>query len=155
GPTLRAGDWVLLWRLTRPSVGDLVLCPDPDDAANVVMGRVAADAGDRVTIHGQKVVVDDQTFDVEVNCTDRMFSMLHPVSRKEVEIFCDMENVNGVRHTRGYQPEGRLLRKFATRVESGKIFLLSDNRAYPFDSRHFGTIDRLSCQETVFFRLVS
>ncbi len=155
GPTLRAGDWVLLWRLTQPSLGDLVVCPDPDDASNVVMGRVAAQAGDQVTIHGQKVLVNDETFDIEFNCTDRMFSMLNPETMKEVEVFCDMENIDGVLHKRGYEAEGRAMRKFAARVESGKIFLLSDNRAYPFDSRHFGTLDRLSCQETVFFRLVS
>ena len=28
-PTLRAGDWVLLWRLTPPSPGSLTLCPEP------------------------------------------------------------------------------------------------------------------------------
>jgi signal peptidase I len=155
GPTLRAGDWVLLWRLTRPSLGDLVVCPDPDDPTNVVMGRIVAEAGDQVTIHGQKVLVNDKQFDIEYNCTERMFSMMDPETQNEVDIFCDMENVNDVLHMRGYEAEERERRKFATRVESGKVFLLSDNRAYPFDSRHFGSLERLTCTETVFFRLVS
>ena len=29
-PTLRGGDTVILWRLTKPGFGDLVVCPEPD-----------------------------------------------------------------------------------------------------------------------------
>ena len=28
-PTLRGGDLILLWRLSKPSLGDLVMCPEP------------------------------------------------------------------------------------------------------------------------------
>jgi hypothetical protein len=35
------------------------------------------------------------------------------------------------------------------------LFLVSDNRLYPFDSRDFGPLPQASCQETVIFRLVS
>ncbi len=154
-PSLRGGDWVLLWRLTRPGIGDLVVCPDPDDPTNIVIGRMVAGAHDEVVIHGQEVYVNDKKFDIEYNCTDRMFNVVDPDSLQEAEIFCDMEDVEGVLHKRGYGDEKRQRRKFTKKVESGKVFLLSDNRAHPFDSRHFGTVDRHSCQETIFFRLVS
>lgn len=155
GPSLRGGDWVLLWRLTRPGLGDLVVCPDPDDPSNIVIGRIAADAFDKVTIHGQEVRVNDSVFEVEYNCTDRMFSVVDPDSLEEEDLYCDMENIGDVLHMRGYARDTRQRRKFAKQVDSGQIFLLSDNRAHPFDSRHFGTLDRHACTETIFFRLFS
>lgn len=154
-PSLSGGDWILLWRLTRPGQGDLVLCPDPDNPTNVVIGRIAAEAQDEVVIHGQDVLLNDRTPDIEYNCTERMFSVVDPDSLETEEIYCDMENINDVLHKRGYSTEKRKRRSFKKRVESGQVFLLSDNRAHPFDSRHFGTVDRSSCQETIFFRLFS
>ena len=40
-------------------------------------------------------------------------------------------------------------------VAMGTLFLISDNRYLPFDSRDFGPVPKASCQETVVFRLVS
>jgi hypothetical protein len=67
-----------------------------------------------------------------------------------------MEEIGEKLHMRGHhaslqEKKGRLER----RVAPGSVFLLSDNRVKPFDSRHFGTVDRQSCKETIFFRLVS
>jgi signal peptidase I len=155
GPSLRGGDWVLLWRLTRPGLGDLVLCPDPDDAANVVIGRIIAQAHDTVTIHGEDVLVNGKRFNIEYNCTEQAFRLVDPDSLKEVEVNCDMEEVGEKLHMRGYASDGKSRRKYEQQVGSGKVFLMSDNRAYPFDSRHYGTVERTSCSETVFFRLVS
>ena len=31
---------------------------------------------------------------------------------------------------------------------------MSDNRRFPYDSRDFGVVDRSTCKETVFFRLI-
>jgi signal peptidase I len=155
-PTLSAGDWVLVWHLTRPALGDLVVCPDPADPGLVVMGRIVAEANDEVVIHGTDVLVNGKPFDIEYNCTERSFSVVDPDSLKEVELFCDMESVGGKLHKRGYRGDVRKDRgKFAKRVGSGQVFLLSDNRLHAFDSRHFGTVDRDSCKERVFFRLVS
>ena len=41
------------------------------------------------------------------------------------------------------------------RIADDKVFLLSDNRLLPYDSRDFGLVDRDSCTETVVFRLFS
>jgi signal peptidase I len=154
-PSVRGGDWVLVWRLTRPGLGDLVVCPDPSDSTNIVMGRIVAESNDTVVIQGTEVQVNGKEFDIEYNCTDRNFSVIDPDSLKEVELFCDMENVGDTLHQRGYGTQKKDAAKFAKQVGSGQIFLLSDNRTHPFDSRHFGTLDRRTCTEKVFFRLVS
>ncbi|HEX2732557.1 MAG TPA: signal peptidase I [Polyangiaceae bacterium] len=154
-PTLHGGDWVLLWRLTRPALGDLVVCPDPADPTNVVIGRIVAEANDRVLIQGPDVEVNGHRFDIEYNCTERTFKVTDPDSLKEVELYCDMENVGDTLHMRGYGAAKKDAAKFAKQISSGNAFLLSDNRMHPFDSRHFGTVDRRTCTEKVFFRLVS
>ncbi len=39
-PSLKGGDWVLLWRMTPPALGALVLCPEPKHPERVVVGRM-------------------------------------------------------------------------------------------------------------------
>ena len=39
-PSLRGGDWVLLWRGSAPIAGNLVLCPEPKTAGRAVIGRI-------------------------------------------------------------------------------------------------------------------
>jgi signal peptidase I len=154
-PTLRGGDWILVWRLTRPALGDLVVCPDPSDPTNVVMGRIVAEANDNILLQGTDVQVNGKEFDIEYNCTIRTFDVVDPDSLKDVQLYCDMEDVGGNLHMRGYRESKKDTPKFVKQVGSGEVFLLSDNRSHPFDSRHFGTIDRRTCTEKVFFRLVS
>lgn len=153
-PALAAGDWVLLWRLTPPSKGSLVACPDPDDPNQMVIGRIIATAGDAVSIETRDVTVNEEPFNVEYNCTQHEQLLVDPESGEEVTAFCEVIDVAGNLHpvvdgSRRPQPS------FRTRVKPGHVFLLSDNRVHPFDSRHFGTLPREQCRETVFFRVVS
>jgi signal peptidase I len=155
-PSLEGGDWVLLWRLTRPGLGDLVVCPDPDDPSNIVVGRIAAEENDTISIDGQAVEINGVRPHIEYNCTEQTFSLIDPDTTKEFEVFCDMEEIGEKLHARGHNGNAKFTkRRYEKKVEPGKIFLLSDNRVQPFDSRHFGTVERSSCTETVFFRLVS
>ena len=39
-PSLRGGDLVLLWRLTEPTLGNLVICPEPKHTDRMVVGRM-------------------------------------------------------------------------------------------------------------------
>jgi type IV secretory pathway protease TraF len=41
------------------------------------------------------------------------------------------------------------------KVTEGGVFLLSDNRSFPYESRQYGSVQRETCKETVLFRLVS
>lgn len=156
-PSVRGGDWVLLWRLTRPGIGDLVMCPDPDDDSNVVIGRILAEAGDEVVIDKQGIQVNGASYDVEYNCTEKQHELVNPDTLEPTKVFCDMENVGGKLHMRGYigaAKDKRRLPVYRRSVSQGEIFLASDNRAFPFDSRHYGNLRRATCSETIFFRVV-
>jgi len=156
-PTLRGGDWVLLWRGTAPRFGGLVLCPDPDNVGRFVVGRILGEANDRLTIDGDRILINDHEVLTEAACSDATFTVNDPDLGSEVKQYCQLEAVGGVLHMRG--SNGGLDRAppvpTTRTVGPGNVFLVSDNRAYPYDSRMYGPIDRSLCKESVFFRLVS
>jgi signal peptidase I len=154
-PTLAAGDWVVLWRLTPPTFGSLVVCTDPDDPRETVMGRIAARAGDLVSIDKGATSINGQLLPAAHICTRRKWSVLDPANERSVEVACDYETLGSVVHTRVQAVNPPNGRRFETQVGADRVFLLSDNRALPFDSRHFGTVLRASCNESVVFRLIS
>lgn len=155
-PTLRGGDLVLLWRLTQPRFGDLVLCPEPDATHRIVIGRIVGEGGDRVKVEGSSLIVNGDRTETEHACTPPRFSVEHPATGKEVEQHCDVEVLANASHERG-SAGGHAVQPAAVDsiVDPGKVFLLSDNRLLPYDSRDFGQVDRSTCTETVVFRLFS
>jgi signal peptidase I len=156
-PTLWAGDWVILWRLSPPGFGDLVVCPDPNHPTQPLIGRIAAEGGDKLVIADTgDLKVNTLRVTTEQACRQRTFVVTDPNSGSEVTLHCEFELLGGVSHPRG-RLGGSAQRPLAQEVEvpSGHVYLVSDNRQFPFDSRHFGALDRKSCQERVLFRLVS
>jgi signal peptidase I len=154
-PTLRGGDWIILWRLTKPSVGSLVVCPDPDDPSAVVMGRIVARSGQAVELQGPSVKVDGKMPTIEYNCTEGRVTVISPDTLEPQQLACDMEDLNGKLHKRAMGKPTSTPRPFVKAVTGEDVFLLSDNRVHPFDSRHFGTLPESACRESVVFRLMS
>jgi signal peptidase I len=156
-PSLSPGDWLILWRLTAPGFGDLVLCPDPEDPTEVVVGRIAGEAGDTLSVEEDgNLVTNHVRARTESACKELTFMVDNPRSGQQVELRCDIETLGGVHHKRALVvADGLKPVPVETKVEPGKVFLLSDNRLFPFDSRDFGAVPRESCSETVVFRLVS
>jgi signal peptidase I len=152
-PTLRGGDWVLLWRLTPPGFGALAVCPDPEDESRVVVGRLIGEEGDQLTIEGERIQINDHDAQTETSCPS--FHVKDPSTGSDVEQPCVTEAIGGVLHMRGgLTGTNRLALKTSRTVGEGKAFLVSDNRAYPYDSRNFGPVDRPTCKETILFRVV-
>ena len=155
-PTLRGGDLVLLWHATEPTLGDLVVCPEPGAPERVVVGRIAGEAGDTVRIGGSQLTRNGKPTRTERACTVSSFEVRHPKTQAKVDQLCQMEDLAGVIHPRGSasgHEAGPPEQEF--KVPEGQLFLVSDNRLFPYDSRDFGTVKREACRETVFFRLVS
>jgi signal peptidase I len=158
-PTLSAGDWVILWRGTAPGFGDLVLCPDPEDPSEVFIGRIAAEGGDTLEIDEQgSLTVNNSRVRSERACDSPKFTVNNPRSGEEVEQRCDIETLGGVHHQRALAPAPKTPLKpvpMTREVEAGSVYLISDNRLFPFDSRDFGPLPTASCKESFIFRLVS
>jgi signal peptidase I len=156
-PSLSPGDWIVLWRLTEPGYGDLVLCPDPQEAEEVVVGRIAAKGGDSLLIREDgQLEVNNTRARSERSCKEPSVMVENPRSGDQVELPCDVETLGGVHHKRARViPGGLKPRPMLVTVKAGDVFLVSDNRYYPFDSRDYGPVPRASCRESVLLRLVS
>jgi signal peptidase I len=153
-PSIRAGDLILLWRLTKPGFGDLVLCPEPKRPDRVVIGRLVGEGRDDLEVNGGDVVVNGRRQIVESGCATKTFTEHDPETRIEVEQRCNVEDINGG-HFRGEIPPSSVRpADVKTTVPDGQVWLVSDNRLYPYDSRDFGPVPRETCRELVFFRLV-
>lgn len=157
-PTLRGGDLVILWRLTPPLIGDLVICPEPGaEDGRIVIGRVVAEGGDTVDIKQGHVHVNGRRLDTESACNERVFSTVDPETENEIKQHCDMVVLGSSTHMRGGIIASAPLPNGldATEVNPEQVFLVSDNRQFPYDSRDFGAVDLASCKETIVFRLTS
>ncbi len=154
-PTLRGGDLVVVWRLTPPHYGDLVICPEPGAPERVVVGRILGEPADNIVIDAASVTVNNHLIPTERACSEATTIVKHPRTGQPINQGCEMESVGGTLHPRASasgQP-GQPAR-VATTVPEGRVFLVSDNRFFPFDSRDYGPVERASCRETVIYRLL-
>ena len=152
-PTLRGGDWLILWRGSAPIEGNLVLCPEPK-SGRVTIGRILGEHGDKVKISAGSVLVNGRKFETEGGCDP--FAVRDPGTGQDAQQGCRREVVGGVTHLRGEALAGLAPASDAdAEVPDRQVYLVSDNRQFPWDSREFGPVERSTCAETVVFRLVS
>jgi len=155
-PSVRPGDLILLWRLTRPGFSDLVLCPEPKHPGRVVIGRIAGVGRDEVEVTGADIKVNGVRQSVEGNCPERTFVEKDPGTGFETTQSCSIEDLGGSTNLRGeLVSEAVRPADVKTVVPDNQVWLVSDNRQFPYDSRDFGAVAQETCTETVFFRLVS
>ncbi|HET9957260.1 MAG TPA: signal peptidase I [Polyangiaceae bacterium] len=155
-PTLRGGDWVLLWRLSAPRLGDLVLCPEPNAPGREVLARIAGVQGDRVELDGGMLRINGRKAAANHPCPEDHFTTIDPETRAATPQSCVIEELGSRNHPRGeVTSQLRAADHKSFEVPAGQVVLISDNRQFPYDSRDFGLVDRASCRESVFFRLVS
>jgi len=152
-PNLDGGDLVVLWRLTAPNFGDLVVCPEPDNPGEFVVGRLLAEAGDTIEVKGDQVWVNGARSETEMSCKE--FETVDPDTEATVDQRCSVEVTGTHRHqvgdTGGHK---RVPKPVRDELQEGEVYLVSDNRLYPYDSRDYGAVQRDTCKETVVFRLL-
>lgn len=154
-PNLEPGDQVLVWR-GDPHIGDLVRCPDPTDPTRWLVARVVGTSGDRIEfvdgilrINGFRVTTG--------GCQGNPRKVVDP-SGAEQDMICWHEELGGSKHDLQATPEA-LLPNQEWKVESGKLFLMSDTRVQPYahDSREpeVGQLPVESCKQRLIVRLMS
>lgn len=152
-PTLAAGDTVLMLRRGTPGFGDLVRCPDPQDATRFVVGRIAGLEGDVVEVEGRKLTVNERTYESESACSVPKLYVKHPETLRDNELRCDVVPMGGGWHYRASAMTPFSEQKKTATVKPGMVFLVSDNRAMHDDSRDFGLVPRDTCTQRPVFRL--
>ncbi|MEI9937212.1 MAG: signal peptidase I [Pseudomonadota bacterium] len=152
-PSMRGGDWVILWRGTAPTEGSLVLCPEPKGAGRYAIARIVGEQGDHIKVD-EGVLVNGRAFETESTCD--AFTVHDPSTGEETKQGCRTEVVGTRTHLRG-EPSPTLAKPAEAEVDvpTAQVYLVSDNRQFPWDSREFGPVERSTCAETIVFRLVS
>jgi signal peptidase I len=155
-PNLEPGDLVLVWRGGTPHIGDVVRCPDPTDPTRWLVARVIATGGDRLEIDNGLMKVNG--FRVSTSACLGMPRKVVDASGAEVDMNCSAEEIGGSKHDFAVWPSA-LPVLAESKVEAGKLYLLSDNRSSPWshDSREpeVGQLDVEKCNQRLMVRLVS
>lgn len=155
-PTLRGGDLILALRITQPVFGDLVLCPEPGAPHRYIIGRIVGEGGDSVRVTDGSIFVNGEGFRTERSCDPSTFTHFDPNTGEEVTQQCQWEALANHLHQMGGIGGFKITpfeRQFD--VDEGMLFLVSDNRVYPYDSRDYGLVEADTCKETVVARIVS
>lgn len=153
-PSLWAGDVVLVTTRGTPGFGDLVRCRDPENALRFVAGRIIGLAGDTVEVDGGRVVVEGKAYGRESACPEETFLVPHPTTGADFEVGCGVVKMGGDWYYAGLPLHTMPGLRGRVEVGEGMVFLLSDNRALPNDSRIYGTVPAEDCSEKIVFRLV-
>ena len=147
-PALSAGDVVLLSRHTTVTRGNLLRCPDPQAPGRFVIARAIGTVGEHVEISNEVVTLDGKRLPSPRACDTPTVVLHDPQSDQDVTLHCSIEDF-GERDFWALradppEPPSKAL------VESGRWFLVSDDRHIHVDSRDFGQIDTTGCLHIVF-----
>lgn len=146
-PLLGAEDRILTRRGSTPKTPELARCLAPDGSGKYVVGRVFGVAGDRVEINNERVAVNGKSPQTRFACPT--VNVVHPVSGDQVPLTCSVEDNGSFVYSVLLHPEYREGQR-QTKVEAGKLYLVSDNRHIHHDSRDFGPVDASTCEHVVF-----
>jgi signal peptidase I len=149
-PTLRPDDVLLVSRHGTPARGSLVRCLDPDAAGRYVVARVTGMPGEVVHIKQERVTLDNQTGSSSPGaCETPKITLPHPQTQADVELDCARDGLTGVEHG-VLTSRSSVQADVESKVDPGRVYLVSDNRHFHLDSRDFGAVDPANCKHIVF-----
>lgn len=146
-PNLRPGDRILIRRGGSPNYHELARCDDPEAPGRQVIGRVLGMPRDKVDIIAERVLVNGKRNSSPRGCGN--MTMNHPTTGQAATLVCAVEDSGAGDYNILVHPEHPEGTRSAT-VESGRVFLVSDNRHFHLDSRDYGTVSKDSCHHVVF-----
>lgn len=147
-PTLHAGDRIFVFRKGALKDGYLVRCGDPDAPGRHVIGRIGGTNGEAVQVVGGALSINGKRVAAPRGCGTGTVMMRHPVTGADLKLECHVEETAGTEHEFLTLAANTEVAKSV--VETGKVYLVSDNRYLHLDSRDFGQIDPATCQHIVY-----
>ena len=148
-PTLAAGDLLVVTRRTGIGRGDLLRCADPQAPGRFVVARAIGEGGEMVALERELVSVDGHRAPSPRGCDVAKVTVFDPNRNDDIELDCSIEEFGDTTYA-ALRARDLAAPPTKTTVESGKWFLVSDDRHVHLDSRDFGQIDPATCQHIVF-----
>lgn len=150
-PTTVLGDQVLVWRNADLELGDIALCPHPNETGRYVMGRIVGLPGHRVSMDRGMLYINGETPDRDLHPPITFVDL--ETGRQETMVWGRQKLLD---HDHLFFYRQRQTPHMRERRVTGGVYLLSDNWTYQGeDSRTFGEVSRLSCIGQVFMRLTA
>jgi signal peptidase I len=146
-PAMKPEDVVLLRRGSTPGYGELARCINPTSPGTFVVGRVFGTAGDRVEVSDFAVITSGKSLAARHGCPEVIVS--HPVTEILVNMTCHVAETGAWSFEYLTAPDISS-GTFSGIVETGKLYLVSDNRLMHQDSRDYGLVDASTCQHIVY-----
>ena len=149
-PTILTGERVLIWKNGEPNLGAIAVCARPR-VGGFTLGRVIATENMAVAADRNRLRINNKKLDINIK-TSTSFRDVDTNAEVQRQLGHEFLNDN-IEYMVFLDPE-RPVSISPTRVPSGHVYLMSDNRGYPSsDSRTFSTVDASTCIGNVFFRL--
>lgn len=150
-PTIMLGDRVVVWRTTDFELGEVLLCPHPEEPGRFVMARFVGRPGSRIRIENGNLYINDTTPDTDLNTPIDFFDM---ETGRSSEMIWGTEKILSSNHLIFFRQRPRP--SYREREVGPGLFVLSDNRSYRGeDSRDFGVVTQSQCIGRVFLRLTA
>jgi len=148
-PLLTAEDRILTRRGSIPKNAQLARCLVPDGSGKYVIGRAfgSGGGGEQIEVNNERVAVGGKLIASRHACG--VVSVVHPVSGDLVPLNCSVEDNGSSVYSVLLHPEFREGQRLS-KLEAGKLYLVSDNRHFHYDSRDFGPVDASTCEHVVF-----
>jgi signal peptidase I len=148
-PTLMAGDLVVVTRHASVDRANLLRCPDPQAAGRYVVARAIGGPREEIEIQSEIVTLDGHRLPSPRACDQTAWVVFDPNANQDVTLACAEEDYgempfSALRSIDHPEPPTK------ARVETGRWFLVSDDRHVHLDSRDYGQIDVANCQHVVF-----
>lgn len=154
-PNLEPGELALVWRAGDPHIGDMVRCADPTNPQRWLVARVIGTAGDRIEFVDGVMRING--FRVSTSACMSSPRKLTDATGLEIDALCWNEELGGSKHDVQALLNTQQVNN-EWKVETGKFFLMSDNRSSPYahDSRDTEISMRPveECQQRLVVRLV-
>jgi len=148
-PTLSPGDVLAIARHGTVDRGNLLRCADPQAPGRYVVARAMARWGDRLDLNNEVVSIDGRAVSRPRACDTPLVTVRNPATQEDIVLGCSTEEYGegsypALRSADHPEPASKVM------IETGKWFLVSDDRHIHLDSRDFGQVDSPSCQHIVF-----
>lgn len=157
-PNLEPGDRVLVWRLGKPHIGDVVRCNDPSappETPRMLNGRVIGIGGDKIEMGDNVLRING--FRISTAACSNLARKVMDESGEMVDLSCFSEELGGSKHDVQQLANPPPAAPVELVVKPGTFFILSDNRSAPWahDSREVGLINEDQCTQRLAVRLIS
>lgn len=148
-PNIIKGDNILVYLHSPLDTGTITICADPRDETKKVVGRIAGQPGDKISLIRGSFYLNGTQLDQTAEGDYVIVDDRNTGAPQTVELSERIETMGMIRYRVLWPRQGHVVARLRNvreqTVPAGSFFLLADNRAFGEDSRTYGPVKINSC----------